>query len=77
MSPSTGDPWADLVLGGTTYSPLILAPGESGTITVALTPNPAAVGSTVSGYLYVDTYNSNTGTGDEVIRVPYAYTISQ
>jgi hypothetical protein len=77
MSPSTGDPWLDLVLGGTTYSPVILAPGESGTITVTLTPDASAVGSTVSGYLYVDTYNSNTGTGDEVVRVPYSYTISQ
>jgi hypothetical protein len=77
MSPSTGDPWADLVLGGTTYSPLILAPGASGTITVTLTPDASAVGSTVSGYLYIDTYNSNTGTGDEVVRVPYTYTISQ
>jgi hypothetical protein len=77
MSPSTGDPWADLVLGGTTYAPLILAPGESGTITVTLTPDASAVGSTVTGYLYVDTYNPNTGSGDELIRVPYAYTISQ
>ena len=77
MSPSTGDPWADLVLGGTTYSPLILAPGQSGTMTVTLTPNASAVGSTVNGYLYVDTYNPQTGTGDEVVRVPYSYTISQ
>jgi hypothetical protein len=77
MTPSTGDPWEDLVLGGTTYSPLVLAPGESGSITVTLTPDPSAVGSTVTGYLYVDTYNPNSGTGDEVVRVPYAYTISQ
>jgi hypothetical protein len=56
---------------------LILAPGESGTITVTLTPDASAVGSTVSGYLYVDTYNSNSGTGDEVVRVPYSYTISR
>ena len=61
MSPSTGDPWADLVLGGTTYSPLILAPGESGTMTVTITPDASAVGSTVNGYLYVDTYNSQHG----------------
>jgi Subtilase family/Peptidase inhibitor I9 len=76
MSPSTGDPWADLVLGGTTYSPLILAPGETGNMTVTITPDPSAVGSTVDGYLYVDTYNSNTGTGDEVLRLPYSYTIA-
>ncbi len=77
MSPNTGDPWQDLVLGGTTYSPLILAPGASGTITVTLTPDATAVGSTVSGYLYVDTYNGNSGTGDELVRIPYSYTISQ
>jgi hypothetical protein len=77
MTPSTGDPWADLVLGGTTYTPLVLAPGASGTITVTLTPDATAVGSTVSGYLYVDTYNSNSSTGDELVRVPYSYTISE
>lgn len=77
MSASSGDIWADVTLGTNTYNPLVLAPGESGTITVTLTPNAAQVGSTVNGYLYVDTYNSNTTTGDEVVRVPYSYTISQ
>jgi hypothetical protein len=76
MSASSGDVWADFTFGTATYNPLILAPGESGTITVTLTPDPYAVGSTVSGYLYIDTYNPNSGTGDEVLRVPYSYTIS-
>jgi hypothetical protein len=77
MSASSGDAWADLTFGTATYNPLILAPGESGIITVTLTPNAAAVGSSVSGYLYVDTFNPNTFYGDEVVRVPYSYTISQ
>ncbi|MGA2396564.1 MAG: S8 family serine peptidase [Steroidobacteraceae bacterium] len=77
MSGSSGDVWADLTLGTNTYNPLILAPGESGTITVTLTPSAAQVGSTVSGYLYVDTFNPNMGTGDELVRVPYSYTVSK
>ncbi len=44
---------------------------------MTLTPDATAVGSTVSGYLYVDTYNSNSGTGDELVRIPYSYTISE
>jgi hypothetical protein len=77
MVANSGDVWADLTFGTNTYNPLVLAPGDSGTITVTLTPNASAVGSTVSGYLYGDTYNPNSGTGDEVVRVPYSYTISQ
>jgi hypothetical protein len=77
MAASSGDVWADLTFGTNTYNPLVLAPGDSGTITVTLTPDASAVGSTVTGYLYVDTFNPNPGTGDEVVRVPYSYTISQ
>jgi hypothetical protein len=77
MSASSGDVWADLVFGTSTYNPLVLAPGESGTMTVTLTPNAAEVGSTVSGYLYVDTFNPTALTGDELVRVPYSYTVSK
>jgi hypothetical protein len=56
---------------------LVLAPGESGTITVTLTPDTSAVGSTISGYLYVDTFNPDVSTGDELVRFPYSYTISK
>jgi hypothetical protein len=77
MSATSGDLWADLVFGTQTYSPLVLAPGESGTITVTLTPDTSAVGSTISGYLYVDTFNPDVSTGDELVRFPYSYTISK
>ena len=76
-SSSTGDEWADVVLGTATYNPLILAPGASGTITVTLAPAASQVGTTVYGYLYVDTYNPNSFTGDEIVRQPYAYTVTR
>jgi ABC-type molybdate transport system permease subunit len=74
---STGDYWADLVLGSSTYSPLVLAPGASGTITLTFTPDAMAVGQKVRGSIYVDTVNTSdpTATGDEVVALPYAYTV--
>jgi hypothetical protein len=41
---------------------------------VTITPAGAA-GTTVSGFLYIDTFNFDTSTGDEVVRIPYSYTI--
>jgi hypothetical protein len=66
------------------YSPLVLKSGQSGTITVAITPdagtNNAKVGSVVSGHLYVDTLGLasgflTTGMDDEMIALPYKYTV--
>jgi Subtilase family/Peptidase inhibitor I9 len=75
LSTDSGDVWADLTLGTNTFAPLVIASGEGGTITVTITPDPKDVGKTVSGYVYVDTFNPNTGTGDEVARIPYSYLI--
>jgi hypothetical protein len=80
-SADSGDIWADLTLGTNTYNPLVLAPGQSGTIHVTITPDPSQVGKTVTGYLYVDTFNVVGGfgipfTGDEVVRIPYSYTVT-
>jgi hypothetical protein len=71
----SGDVWADVTLGTNTFNPLVLASGEGGTITVTITPDPSQVGETVSGYLYVDTFDPFVGTGDEVVRIPYSYTV--
>jgi hypothetical protein len=56
----------------------VLAPGASGTIHLTLTPDPSQVGHRVLGSIDIDTYNSNDayGSGDEVIRLPYAYTVA-
>jgi hypothetical protein len=75
VASSAGDIWADIILGTSTFNPLVLAAGESGAINVTITPNPSQVGKTVSGFLYIDTYNPNAVTGDEVVRIPYSYTV--
>jgi hypothetical protein len=82
VSSDTGDVWG-LLTGqtGGGYSPLTLAPGQSGTINVANSPN-AAPGTVVSGFLYVDSVAIDpngfliTGNGDELIRIPYTYTVA-
>ncbi|MDB5059156.1 MAG: Bacillopeptidase, partial [Chloroflexi bacterium] len=66
------------------YSPLVLDPGQSGTIHLAITPN-AAPGTLVAGRLYVDTISTSlipgqgqfavTGSGDELVALPYTYTV--
>jgi len=76
VSATSGDLWADLTLGTKTFNPLVLASGETGTINVTITPNPSLVGQTVTGYVYVDTFNPNVSTGDEVVRMPYSYTVA-
>ncbi len=76
VSADSGDVWMDLTLGTNTFNPLLLASGEAGTIHVTITPNPSLVGQTVTGYLYIDTINPYVHTGDEVVRVPYSYTVA-
>jgi hypothetical protein len=76
VSSTGGDVWADLVFGTNTYSGVIIAPGQSGTINITITPNAAAVGTVVSGTLFIDTFNSYGGFyGDEVVALPYSYTV--
>jgi hypothetical protein len=75
VSTSAGNLWADLETGSNTYSPLVLGPGQSGTITVDITPTDAA-GTSVSGFLTLETFNFNTLSSDEVTTFPYAYTVS-
>jgi hypothetical protein len=75
VTSNAGDIWQDVTLGTSTFNPLVLASGESGVINVTITPDPAQVGKTVSGFLYVDTYNPDATSGDEVVRIPYRYTV--
>jgi hypothetical protein len=76
VSADSGDAWMDLTLGTNTFNPLLLASGESGTIHVTITPDPSLVGQTVTGHLYIDTFNPYVYTGDEVVRIPYSYTVA-
>jgi len=76
VSSSAGDIWADLTLGTNTFNPLALPSGAGGTITVTIAPSTSDIGKTISGYLYIDTFNGVVGTGDEVVRLPYTYTVA-
>jgi Peptidase inhibitor I9 len=74
ITSSTGDAWQLTVNASAPYTPLTLAPGQSGTITITITPT-AAKGTVVSGFIAVDTYNKATNSGDEIINIPYTYTV--
>ena len=72
ISASTGDVWAQAADASAPYTPMTLAPGQSGTITLTITPN-APRGTVVRGYIAVDTFNQATSSGDELINIPYSY----
>jgi hypothetical protein len=72
---STGDFWQFAVdPSAPSIAPLTLSPGQSGTITVAITA-AGAKGTTVSGVVYVDTLSQFLFSGDEVVALPYSYTV--
>ncbi|MFC0434138.1 S8 family serine peptidase [Kutzneria buriramensis] len=71
----TGDLWRlGVDAGAPNFTPTTLAPGQTATITVTITPT-GAKGTTVSGVLYVDNFNGVLLSGDELAGVPYSYTI--
>jgi hypothetical protein len=74
VSASSGDVWAASVDPNATYTPLSLGPGESGTITLTITPN-APKGTVVRGFIGVDTFNLATDAGDELINIPCTYKV--
>jgi hypothetical protein len=75
VTSDSGDLWADITLGTNTFSPLILGSGEAGTITLKIKPAHSQIGKVVNGWLYLDTFNPNVGSGDEVVRIFYSYTV--
>jgi Subtilase family/Peptidase inhibitor I9 len=77
MSSDSGDLWMDVTLGTATYNPMVLAPGQTGTINLTITPDPNQVGNTITGDIYVDTFNGVTVNGDETSRLTYRYTVGR
>ena len=75
VSADSGDLWQDVVFGTNTFNPLVLGPGATGTINVMITPQASQIGQFVRGVIYVDTFNGTVNTGDEVVALPYAYTV--
>ena len=74
MTSTSGDIWAVSVDPNATYSPLTLDPGQSGTITLTITPN-APKGTVIRGFIGVDTFNLGTDAGDELVNIPYSYKV--
>jgi subtilisin family serine protease len=75
VTSSTGDVWAQSVDASAPYSPLTLAPGQTGTITLTITPPNAPKGTVIKGFIGVDTLNLATASGDEVLNIPYMYKV--
>jgi hypothetical protein len=73
-SSSTGDAWRQTVDPDEDYTPLILAPGQSGRITVTFTPQGRR-GTKVDGTLYVDDFSLRLDTGNEQAAFPYSYKV--
>jgi hypothetical protein len=73
--PSTGDIWEEAVNiddGG--FAPTMVAPGKKATMTVTITPS-GRKGRTVRGTLFVDSFSSFLLSGNELLAIPYEYTV--
>ncbi|MDA0159278.1 S8 family serine peptidase [Solirubrobacter ginsenosidimutans] len=72
VTASSGDVWQQSVDATAPYTPLSLAPGQTGTIT--LTFNAAGhKGKVLRGFVDVDTFNLASLGGDKVTTIPYTY----
>ena len=81
VTSTTGDVEPASINPATTFSPIVINPGQTATVNVTITPS-AASGAVVSGNLYVDDFDTNvppaaTGqqSGDELAALPYSYTV--
>ena len=79
VSSGTGDLELAAFDPSTTFAPVVLAPGQSATVDVTITPTGAS-GSKVKGTLFVDTYLDNVPpygqqAASEATVLPYAYTV--
>jgi subtilisin family serine protease len=74
VTSTSGDVWAQSVNASAPYTPLTLAPGTTGTITLTFTPS-APKGTVVRGFIGVDTLNLATAAGDELVNIPYTYKV--
>jgi hypothetical protein len=76
IAASTGDLWAASFDTNAlaTYVPLQLDPGQAGTIGLTITPN-ALPGTMMHGFIALDTFNFAFFSGDELVNIPYTYTV--
>jgi hypothetical protein len=53
----------------------VVQPGASTTLTVHITPTEYEEGETITGYLAVQTFDENTFSSDDLVHIPYTYTV--
>ena len=81
VTSSTSDLWLGSINPTAPFSPLVLNPGQTGTISVTITPT-GAFGTVVSGTVYIDDVVQGVpppaygqSGGDELAAFSYSYTI--
>jgi hypothetical protein len=79
VTSATGDIELASVAPVSSFTPVIIKPGQSATVDVTITPS-AAPGTVVSGTLYVDDYLDNIPpygqiASDELAGIPYTCTV--
>jgi len=79
VTSSTGDLEPASINPATTFSPIVINPGQTATVNVTITPSGSS-GEQVTGTLYGDDFLTNVPAygqqgADEMAAIPYAYTI--
>ncbi len=78
VTSDTGDLELAATNPATTFSPIVINPGQTATVNVTITPSGSS-GTVVSGNLYVDDFMTNVPAygqqgADEIAAIPYEYT---
>ena len=79
MTSTTGDLELASLNPATTFSPIVINPGQSAIVNVTITPSGAS-GTQVEGNLFIDDFLTNVPPygqqgANELAGLPYAYTI--
>jgi hypothetical protein len=79
VTSGTGDLELASINPATTFSPVVIDPGQTTTVNVTITPS-ASAGTVVSGNLYIDDFLTNVPpfgqqSSDELSALPYEYTV--
>ncbi|HUC56904.1 MAG TPA: hypothetical protein VMA95_05845 [Streptosporangiaceae bacterium] len=79
VTSTTGDLEPAAINPATTFSPVVINPGQTATVNVTITPSGSS-GTVVSGTLFIDDFLTNVPPfgqqgADEVTGLPYTYTI--
>jgi subtilase family protein len=81
VSADTGDLWLQGAAAQAAFKPVLVQPGQTTTLYAVITPS-AKVGTVVRGVLYLDDSSAVTNeglspSGDQLLAVPYTYTVGK